>query len=192
MDNLRALLIQRAARLQEWPALTVPGWGTLRYPAYRNRVEGVALGLMASGPALGDPHGGARGGPWDWVAELACACCGLAWSPAGAPVPEGILGGPEFNAEAGRQSYHDREHQVLDSTPFTGALTHGELLTRLARANRRLGWDHETEVRLPLDRLDTAAVRGALWCSLYGGSHAILDPGPGTWDAGGFADLLQG
>ena len=192
MDNLRALLIQRAARLQEWPALTVPGWGTLRYPAYRNRVEGVALGLMATGPAVGEPRRGSLGGPWDWIAELACACCGLAWSPAGAPVPPEILGGPAFNADAGRQPYHDRDHQVLDDTVFTGGLTHGGLLTRLARANRRLGWDHETETRLPLDQLGTAAVRGALWCALYGGSHAILEPGAGAWDAEGFAELLLG
>jgi len=191
MPTLRALLLQRAARLQEWPAISVPGWGTLRYPAYRNRVEGVALGLMAAGAAPGAPAHAATGGPWDWIAELACACCGMVWSPAGAPVPAAILGGPDFNAEAGRQRYHDRERQVLEDTPFTGTLSHGELLARLARANRRLGWDHETEVLLPHDQLATAAVRGALWCALYGGSHAVLDPGTTRWDPGGFADLLD-
>lgn len=190
MDTLRALLIQRSARLQEWPALTAPGWGTLRYPAYRNRVEGVALGLMASGAAVGSAWTGAAGGPWDWVAEVACACCGLAWNPGGTPVPAGILGGPEFNSEAGRQGYHDREHGMGEDTPFTGTLTQGELLLRLARANRRLGWDHQTEVTLPLDRLATPAVRGALWCALYGGSHAVLVTRSVQWDAGGFAELL--
>jgi hypothetical protein len=193
VDTLRALLIQRAARLQEWPALTAPGWGTLRYPAFRNRVEGVALGLMASGPAVGSAAHSGTGGPWDWAAEAACACCGLVWSPAGPPVPAPVLGGVDFNAEAGRQPYHDRERQVLADTPFSGALTHGQLLARLARANRQLGWDHETEVLLPLDRLGTAAIRGALWSALFAGAHAILSPGPvPAWTPEPFAALLDG
>ena len=77
-------MIQRAARLQEWPALTAPDWGPLRYPAFRNRVEGVALGLMAGAPAVGTPLFSATGGPWDWACEVACACCGLVWHPDGA------------------------------------------------------------------------------------------------------------
>ena len=61
--TLRALLIQRAARLQERPAFTAPGWGTLPYPAFRNRVEGVALGIMAGEPPMGTRIFSATGGP---------------------------------------------------------------------------------------------------------------------------------
>jgi hypothetical protein len=192
METLRALLLQRAARLQEWPAITAPGWGTLRYPALRNRVDGVALGLMAAGLPVGTRLGGALGGPWDWIAELACACCGLAWVAGGAPVPPEILGGPAFNAEAGRQPYHDRERLVGADTPFTPGRTHGDLLLLLARGNRRLGWDHETEVRVPLDPGGTPGVRGALWSALYAGAHAILVPGAATsWDPKPYEDLLD-
>lgn len=187
--TLRALLIQRAARLQEWHALTAPGWD-LRYPAFRNRVEGVALGLMADGPAVGSLVFSATGGPWDWACEVAGACCGLVWSPAGAPVPAAILGGPGFNLEAGRQAYHDRDHQVLDSTPVTGALDHGALLDRLRRLNGRLGWDHDTTVTLPMDQLATPELRGALWSALFAGSHAVLAAQARDWDPEPFKGLL--
>jgi hypothetical protein len=189
--TLQALLFQRAARLQEWPALTAPGWGTLRYPALRNRVEGVALGLMALEPPVGTRIFSARGDAWDWAAEMACACCGLVWAPDGSPAPCEVLGGSRFNDDAGRQAYHDREHDLLESTPFIGGLDHGELLARLAQLNRRLGWDHDTAVQLPLAGLGGAEVRGALWCALYAGSHAVLEPGqvPG-WDPAVFRGLL--
>ena len=51
IQTLRDLLLQGAARLQERPALTVPDWGTLSHAQFRNRVEGVALGLLAGGSA---------------------------------------------------------------------------------------------------------------------------------------------
>lgn len=189
--TLRDLLIQRAARLQEWPALTAPGWDSLRYPAFRNRVEGVALGLMAESPGLGVPLSSATGGPWDWAAEVACACCGLLWSAAGAPVPPAVLGGPLFNSEAGRQAYHDRDHDLDETTPLADGLDHGELLRRLRRLNGRIGWDHSTEVTLPMDLLATPALRGALWSALFAGSHAILVPGKvRDWDPGVFGELL--
>jgi len=188
--TLRALLIQRAARLQEQPALTAPGWD-LRYPAFRNRVEGVALGLMAGAPAVGTPVICVTGGPWDWAAEVACACCGLVWSPGGAPVPAGILGGPLFNHEDGRQAYHDREHDLEETTLVAGSLDHGELLRRLRRLNGKLGWDHSTEVILPLAQLGTPELRGALWSALYAGSHAVLAPGAVKgWDPGVYSGLF--
>ena len=189
--TLRALLIQRAARLQEWPAFTAPGWGTLLYPAFRNRVEGVALGIMAGEPPAGTRIYSATGGPWDWACEVACACCGLAWAADGAQVPAGVLGGPMFNHEAGRQAYHDREHGLLGSTPFAGGLDHGEMLARLARLNRSLGWDHATQVILPLDAFGTREGRGALWSALFGGSHAVLAEGPvRDWNPEPFRELL--
>lgn len=189
--SLRALLIQRAARLQEWPAFTAPGWDSLRYPALRNRVEGVALGLMADQPALGTGIFSATAGPWDWACEVACACCGLVWSPGGAPVPEAVLGGPRFNDEAGRQAYHDRDHQLSETTPLAGGLDHGELLRRLRRLNGRLGWDHATTVTLPMDQLATTELRGALWSALYAGSHAILAQGiVKGWEPDVFGGLL--
>ncbi len=191
MRNLRELLIQRAARLQEWPALTAPGWDTLRYPAFRNRAEGVALGLMAPEPALGAAVFCATGGPWDWACEVAGACCGLVWSPAGAPVPAEVLGGARFNDEAGRQPYHDREHDLAETTPLGGGLDHGELLRRLRRLNGRLGWDHETRITLPLDQLADPAVRGALWSALYAGGCAILAARAPDWDPAPFQGLLD-
>ena len=190
--TLRDLLIQRAARLQEQIALTAPGWEPLRYPAFRNRVEGVALGLMAGGPALGTPVFCATGGPWDWASEVACACCGLVWAPGGAPVPAAVLGGTRFNDEAGRQAYHDREHDLEDTTLLGSGLDHGELLRRLRRLNGRFGWDHATEVTLPMEQLGTAELRGALWSALYAGSHALLVPGKGKdWDQATFMGLLE-
>jgi hypothetical protein len=189
--TLRALLIQRAARLQEYRALSAPGWGVLDYPAFRNRVEGAALGLMAEAPAVGARIFSATGGPWDWVCEVACACCGLVWSPDGTPVRTEVLGGGRFNHEAGRQPYHDRERGIQDGTLFTGSLTHGELLTRLARLNRSLGWDHDTTLTLPLDRLAAPETRGALWSALYAGSHVALKAGKiGDWAAEPFRGLL--
>jgi hypothetical protein len=176
--TLRNLLIQRSARLQEYPALTAPPWGELRYPAFRNRVEGVALGLVTLG--LDRCHC-ATGLPWDWVCEMACASCGLLWDPAGPAVGPEVLGGVRFNLDEGRQAYHDRDHDVLETTPFTAGLTHGELLARLRRLNGRLGWDHATTVPLPLEGLGSPEVRAALWSALYGGSHAILAPGI-AWD----------
>ena len=189
--TLRELLIQRAARLQEWPALTAPGWQSMNYPAFRNRVEGVALGLMALDPPVGARLFSATGGPWDWACEVACACCGLVWAGDGTPVDAAVLGGARFNLEEGRQTYHDREHGVLETTPLAGSLDHGELLRRLRRLNGRLGWDHETRVTLPLAQLATPELRGALWCALYGGSHAVLAAGTvKDWDPEPFRGLL--
>jgi len=192
MDSLRALLIQRAARLQEWPALTVPGWGTLRYPAFRNRVEGVALGLMAGHPSVGTPCHSHTGGPWDWVCEVACACCGLRWDPAGALVEPALLGGARFNDEDGRQPYHDRDHDLAGDLPFLGTLDQAEILRRLRRLNGSLGWDHTTTLTLPMAALASQDLRGALWSALYAGSHAILAPGPvQAWDPAPFRQLLS-
>jgi hypothetical protein len=191
LDTLRTLLIQRAARLQEWPAVTAGDWGTLRYPAFRNRVEGVALGLMAAAPTLGTPFHSRQGGPWDWACEVACACCGLRWDPAGSPVDAALLGGPRFNDEGGRQAYHDRDHDLDGDTPFLGGLTHGELGLRLRRLNGKLGWDHATAVTLPLDQLGTPEVRGALWSVLFAGGHAVIQTGMVKgWDPEPFGHLF--
>ena len=171
-STLRDLLIQRAARLQGRPALTAPDWGTLTYAQLRNRAEGVALGLLASPPP--PTVFSATGTAWDWAAELATAASGLVWDSEGQLVPPEVLGGPRFNAEAGRGSYHDREQTVLPSTPFCAGLTHGELMARLQRLNRTLGWDHDTRVDLPLARQGEAPVRAALWSALYAGGHAVL------------------
>jgi hypothetical protein len=89
-------------------------------------------------------------------------------------VPDEVLGGPAFNDEGGRGHFHDREGFVTEDTPFTATLTHGELHQRLARLNARLGWDHDTVVRLPRAAWGTAALRGALWSALYAGAHAVL------------------
>jgi hypothetical protein len=190
LETLRALLIQRAARLQGWPAVSAPDWGALPYPAFRNRVEGVALGLMASDPPLGAPFHSARGDAWDWASEVACASCGLIWDAAGAPLDAAILGGARFNDEEGRQPYHDRDHDLAPETPFLGTLDHAELLTRLRRLNGKLGWDHTTEFTMPVAALGTPEGRGALWCALYGGSHAILDPGAKGWEPEPFRGLF--
>lgn len=174
-DNLRKLLIQRAARLQGRPALTSPTWGTLSYGQYRNRVEGVALGVLAEDVPAGSAIFCDTEGPWDWACEVAAACCGLRWDGAGIMVDPDILGGPRFNDEHGRGPYHEREHEVLEGTLFSGELDHAEMMLRLQRLNRILGWDHSTEVRLPLARIGSPELRAALWCALYGGCHAILE-----------------
>lgn len=173
-STLRDLLIQRAARLQGRPALTAPGWGTLTYAQLRNRVEGVALGLLAGAPPV--RVFSATGTIWDWAAELAAAASGLAWEQEGQSVPMDVLGGPRFNTEAGRGAYHAREQVVTEDTPFTTGLTHGELMARLRRLNGTLGWDHDTHLDLPLARLGEPVLRAALWSALYAGAHAVLAP----------------
>jgi hypothetical protein len=155
-------------------------------------VEGIALGIMADPPAPGAAFFAASGGPWDWACEVACACCGLLWSPGGALADPALLGGPRFNHEAGRQPYHDRERDLGPGTLFTSALGHGELLLRLQRLNRRLGWDHATEVRLPLSGLAGPEARAALWSTLYAGAHALLEQEPGAWDPDPFRGVLEG
>jgi hypothetical protein len=177
-DNLRKLLIQRAARLQERPALTAPSWDLLNYSQFRNRVEGVAMGLLASACPSGSARFCATGTPWDWASEVAAACCGLRWEPAGASVDPEILGGPRFNDEHGRGPYHEREHEVGGSSLFSAGLDHAAMMQKLQRLNRSLGWDHETEVRLPMRQIGTRDVRAALWCALYAGAHAILEEDP--------------
>jgi hypothetical protein len=174
ITTLRDLLLQRAARLQGRQALSAPGWGTLSYAQLRNRVEGVALGLLAEPLEPGQVVFAATGGPWDWAAELAAAACGLVWEASGPPVPAAILGGPLFNAEAGRGPYHDRDRLLDEGNPFHAGLSHGELLARLTRLNLRLGWDHDTLVTLPLARIGEPGPRAALWSALYGGSHLVL------------------
>lgn len=173
--TLRDLLIQRAARLQGRPALTAPDWGTLSYAQLRNRVEGLALGLLAADPP--PAVFSAAGTPWDWLAEVAAAASGLAWDAAGPTVPPEVLGGTRFNDEGGRGPYHDREQLVVAATPFTAGLDHGQLMARLRRLNVQLGWDHDTVVDLPLTQLQGAPVRAALWSALYAGGHAVLGPG---------------
>jgi hypothetical protein len=178
-QSLRDLIIQCAARLQERPALTAPDWGTLSYARFRNRVEGVALGLMVIGPR--SSVFSATGTAWDWAAEVAAAASGLAWDPSGRVVPPEVLGGPRFNDEEGRGPYHAQEQAVQASTPFANGLDHGEMLVRLRRLNVELGWDHDSRVDLPLSRLGEAPVRAALWSALYAGAHAVLGDSP-TWD----------
>jgi hypothetical protein len=201
--TLRDLLIQRAARLQDRPALTAPDWGVLSYAQLRNRAEGVALGLLAgASPAS---VFSATGSAWDWAAELAAAASGLAWDRTGITVSAEVLGGPRFNHEGGRGPYHTREQVVRASTPFSPGLDHGELMARLRRLNVQLGWDHTTRVELPLAQLGEAPVRAALWSALYAGAHAVLEAGstPPTrlmarfqkatpaWDAEPFQELWR-
>jgi hypothetical protein len=174
--SLRLLLIQRAARLQQRPALTARPWPPFYYAGYRNRVEGVGFGILAAG--LEAVHA-STGTPWDWMAELAAAASGVRWDPTAPALGDDILGGDAFNCDEGRGLFHDREAQVTEATPFTATLTHGELLTRLARLNAQLGWDHDTVARLPRAAWGTPALRGALWSALYAGAHAVLvDPDP--------------
>ena len=172
--SLRLLLIQRAARLQERPALTATGWGTLSWSAWRNRVEGIALGLAAR-PLPPSLHASGHG-PWDWAAEVAVACCGGVWDPGGEAIPDEILGGAQFNAEEGRGPYHDRE--VSPTTPFANEFTHQELLNRLQTWNGRLGWDHTSLLRIAPEATGTPEARAALWCALFAGGHTqYLAPG---------------
>ncbi len=202
-QTLRDLLIQRAARLQDRPALTTPGWGTLSYAQLRNRAEGVALGLLAQ--SLPEAAFSATGSPWDWMAELATAASGLTWDPGGQSIPDEVFGGPRFNDEGGRGPYHDREQVVQPSTAFTTELNHGELMARLRRLNVQLGWDHGTRVELPMAQLRDAALRAALWSALYAGAHVELAPpserpasllarfqkAPPSWDAEPFLAFWQ-
>lgn len=160
---------------------------------------------MACAPLPGEPRFAATGTPWDWAGELAAACCGLRWDPAGPPIPPEALGGTRFNDEAGRQPYHDREDRVAPTSPFAGTLTQADLLTRLARLNRTLGWDHTTVVQLPTSALGTTGGRGALWSALFAGAHArLLDapppsprrwfrrhPASPAWDPSPFEGLLE-
>lgn len=201
--TLRDLLIQRAARLQERPALTTPHWGTLSYTQLRNRAEGVALGLLA-GECSASVFS-ATGSAWDWVAELAAAASGLGWGPSGQTVPTEVLGGAAFNAEGGRGPYHNREQVVQPTTTFAENLDHGQMMARLRRLNLQLGWDHTSAVDLPLARLGEAPLRAALWCALYAGAHALLmDPAktptsllrrfrsaPPAWDPRPFKDFWK-
>ncbi|MCE1204496.1 MAG: hypothetical protein LWW79_07815 [Holophagaceae bacterium] len=186
--TLRDLLIQRAARLQGRPALTTPDWGTLSYAQLRNRVEGVAMGLLATNPPSAVFC--ATGTPWDWAAELAAAASGLAWEPTGLIIPPEVLGGSRFNDETGRGLYHAREQLVGPATPFTSGLDHAGLMTRLRRLNVQLGWDHDTRVELPLEQLGDAPLRAALWSALYAGGHAVL--GPARWDPQAFEEIWRG
>lgn len=201
-STLRHLLIQRAARLQDRPALSTPEWGTLNYFQLRNRVEGVALGLMTI--PCGSVITSRTGTPWDWVCEVAAACCGLQWEGGGESVDPAILGGPRFNDESGRQPYHDREEAVLESTLFQASRTQGEWLQRLQRLNGKLGWDHASLVEVPAAALGTEDGRGALWCALFAGAHARLgmEPArkglagrfsevePAIWESGAFRSLF--
>ena len=205
--TLRQLLIQRAARLQERAALTAPGWGTLGYGAWRNRVEGIGLGLLAEDLPPGTKVFSRQGDAWVWAAEVAAACCGLAWDPAAPDLDEALFGGPRFNDEHGRRGYHDREELVTAETPFHAGLGQGEVMLRLQRWNRRLGWDHDTVVRVPLARVAEPAARAALWNALYAGAHAVLmedtPPARGLldrlrrrgghpdWDPSPFADFWE-
>jgi len=173
-STLRDLLIQRAARLQDRPALTAPDWGTLSYAQLRNRAEGVALGLLALEPV--PPFSCATGTPWDWAAELAVAASGLGWDASGRSVPTEVLGGVRFNDDLGRGIYHQREQVVQPTTPFSAGLDHGELMLRLRRLNVQLGWDHTSRIPLPLNQLGQAPLRAALWSALYAGAHAVLEP----------------
>lgn len=188
-STLRHLLVQRAARLQERPALSTPEWGTLDYFQLRNRVEGVALGILAISPQqevlFSDTHT-----PWDWVGEVAVACCGFRWDAGGTRLNPAVFGGPQFNDENGRQLYHDREDALTASTLFFGNLSQAELLGRLKRLNRTLGWDHTTRVDVPMAELGTAEGRGALWSALYAGAHVrMVAPGI-PWEPLPFRDLF--
>jgi hypothetical protein len=137
-------------------------------------VEGVAFALLAE-PCPPPALHAASGTPWDWACEVAAACCGLAWDPAAPPVDPAILGGEAFHPEAGRGPYHARENMVGADTPFLPGWTQGQLLASLRRLNGRLGWDHQTQVRIPLALLGAPEVRAALWSLLYAGGHALLE-----------------
>lgn len=179
--NLRQLLIQRAARLQARPALTAPDWGTLSHGAWRNRVEGIALGLMAEVPQpIAVSSGTATA--WDWAMEVAAACAGIPWEATAPRADPTLFGGTRFNDENGRRAYHDREETLGPETPFDGTRTHGDMMLSLQRWNRRLGWDHDTVLSLPLSEIATEPGRAALWNLQYAGGHAMLleDPLPAS------------
>lgn len=171
--NLRQLLIQRSARLQARPALTAPGWGTLSHGAWRNRVEGLALGLMAEDPPPSSTFS-RTGTAWDWALEVAAACAGIPWIATAPQADAALFGGPRFNDENGRRAYHDREEHLDAGAAFDARHTHGGMMLALQRWNRRLGWDHDTVLRLPLPALPTEAGRAALWNLQYAGGHAVL------------------
>ncbi len=187
--TLRDLLIQRAARLQERPALTAPEWGCLSYAQLRNRAEGVAFGLLGA-PSHAPSLFSATGTAWDWAAELATAALGLVWDTAGQAIPAEVLGGAAFHAEAGRGPYHDREKVMAAATPFHAGLDHGTLMGRLRRLNVRLEWDHDTRIELPVTRLGEPPVRAALWSGLYAGAHLVLGEAR-TWDDSAFLGLWR-
>jgi hypothetical protein len=191
VDNLRALLVQRAARLQDRPALTAPDWGTLSWSAWRKRVEGLGFGLMAQTPLPAAIHA-STGTAWDWACEVAAACCGLAWEPAAAEVETSILGGQGFHPERGRGPYHDREKVLSAATSLGSGLDHGAMLLRLQRLNRKLEWDHTAELRLPLESLALPEARAALWSLLYAGGHGSLEEGaPRDWNPGPFSGFWE-
>lgn len=189
--TLRHLLQQRAARLQERPALVTAAWGSLDYFQLRNRVEGVALGIMAQ-PSPPTRLFARSGTPWDWISELATACCGLQWAAAGTTVDEAVLGGARFNDEGGRLAYHDQEHTLDSTSAFLPGLTHGELLVALRRLNGCLGWDHETRFALPLSQLPTPEGRTALWSALFAGARLeLVELHTANWDPAPFRGLLS-
>lgn len=171
VETLRHLLLQQGARLQERPALAAPGWEPLSYLAFRNRVEGLALGLMAEARPPGTAVFAATGSAWDWAVEVAAAACGLVWDPAGRRLEPGDL---RPGDEGGRQAYHDREDAVLPGTPFAEGLDHAAWLLRLRRLNTRLGWDHATRLDLPLAALPTPEGRLALWSAFFAGAAVVL------------------
>lgn len=171
VETLRHLILQQGARLQERPALTCPEWGTLSYMALRNRVEGLALGLAAAD--FPDPIHCATGTPWDWVAELATAACGLRWSPDAPALDPAFLGGSRFQDEAGRQAYHDRDEAVQADTLFTAGHTHETFLRHLRRLNRELGWDHTLRIHHSPISQNPLLARAQLWSAFFAGSHMI-------------------
>lgn len=173
-ETLRQLLIQRAARLQTAPAFHAETWGTLSYLQFRNRVEGLALALLAHTSDLQTPVFFSHETPWGWVGEVAAACCGLRWAPQATCDPLEAWTELRFNDEAGRPLYHDREASVTPETPFWETWTQGAWLTHLQRLNRRLGWDHETVLLLPPEALGTPEGRRAAWSVLYAGGCLVL------------------
>ncbi len=186
---LRQLLLQRAARLQGRSALTAPGWGTLSWSAWRNRVEGVAFGLLSEDPSPSSvaPRGDS---PWTWALEVAAACAGIPLDQRARDCDPAIFGGARFNSQEGRHAFHECEDTLSDATPFDARLTHGDLILRLQRWNRKLGWDHATAVQVPMDALPTPPGRAVLWNLLYAGGHAVLVKDAPT-ERGGLARLLR-
>lgn len=196
METLRQLLIQRAARLQERPALSCRAWGTLNYSQYRNRIEGVALGLMADKPAVGElvfmdqkdlgwfnayeqlEQFLAIQEPWSWICEVAAATCGLVWNLEGYRINPSIAGGALFNNELGRGEFHNRDQEINKATLLTLTHSHAQMLSKMQRTNSILGWDHKSEIHLPIEHLTTPVGRAMLWNGIYGGSHIILKDPP--------------